>query len=153
MSQPIAKPPFRADHVGSLLRPKVLLDARDKHKRGDITAAELKAVEDTAIRKAVALQEDIGLQGITDGEYRRTFFHIDFLEQIEGVAVRGGMPVKFHSRDEVIEFAPPRLEVSGKVRRTHGIATDDFAFLKSVTKGVPKVCIPSPTRKVRWSMR
>jgi 5-methyltetrahydropteroyltriglutamate--homocysteine methyltransferase len=139
------EPPFRADHVGSLLRPPELLEARARRKAGAISAGELKAAEDAAIRKAVALQERLGLQGVTDGEFRRTFFHIDFLERLEGVKVSGGMPVKFHRRDEEIEFAPPRLEVIGRVRRAHGIVTEDFAFLKSVTKCTPKLCIPSPT--------
>ena len=145
MAKASAKPPFRADHVGSLLRPKDLLAARDQRKRGAITAAQLREVEDAAIRKAVALQEQAGLQGITDGEYRRTFFHIDFLEQLAGVAVKGGMPVKFHSRTEEVEFAPPRLEVDGKVRHVKDIQGADFDFLKASTKRTPKVCIPSPT--------
>src|SRR3972149_188648 len=140
-----AKPPFRADHVGSLLRPKELLDARARAQRGEITRAQLMAVEDESIRKAVALQERLGLQGVTDGEYRRTFFHIDFLEKLQGVAGKGGMAIKFHRKDSQGEFAPPRLEGTGKVRRTGGIVTEDFRFLKSVTKRTPKVCIPSPT--------
>jgi 5-methyltetrahydropteroyltriglutamate--homocysteine methyltransferase len=139
------KPPFRADHVGSLLRPKNLLDARGQKQRGEITAEALRKVEDEAIRKAVALQEDAGLQAVTDGEYRRAYFHIDFLEQMQGVAVRGGLPVKFHSKDREVEFAPPRLEVSGQLRHTHPIAARDFAFLKSATRRTAKLCIPSPT--------
>ena len=145
MAGAVTKPPFRADHVGSLLRPKNLLEARDKKKRGEITAEALRKVEDEAIRKAVALQENVGLQAVTDGEYRRTYFHIDFLEHLEGVAVKGGLPVKFHSKDSEVEFAPPRLEVSGKLRHTHPIAAQDFAFLKSATRRTAKLCIPSPT--------
>ena len=145
MSTNPSKPPFRADHVGSLLRPPELLEARDRHKRGEITPEALKATEDAAIRKAVALQEDVGLQGVTDGEYRRTFFHIDFLEKLAGVVIKGGLPIKFHSHAEEVEFAPPRLEVEGKLRHRGGIVTSDFEFLKSVTKKHPKVCIPSPT--------
>ena len=72
-------PPFRADHVGSLLRPKELLDARERHQRGEISAAELRRAEDHSIQYAVALQEELGLRAVTDGEHRRTFFHIDFL--------------------------------------------------------------------------
>ena len=138
-------PPFRADHVGSLLRPKALLEARGKKFRGEITGAELRQAEDAAIRDAVALQEKVGMQAVTDGEYRRTFFHVDFLEQLQGVGVKGGMPVKFHSHTEEIEFSPPKLEVEGKVRHTNSIQGDDFDFLKSVTKNTPKVTIPSPT--------
>ena len=78
-------PPFRADHVGSFLRPQPLLDARDRFKRGEIGAESLRAIEDDAIRDIVRVQEDLGLRGITDGEFRRTYFHIDFLEQLGGV--------------------------------------------------------------------
>ena len=91
------------------------------------------------------MQEEVGLQGITDGEYRRTYFHIDFLEHLEGVAVEGGISVKFHSNQGEIDFAPPRLKVVGRLRHTHDIQRADFEFLKSVTSKVPKVCIPSPT--------
>ena len=78
-------PPFRADHVGSFLRPKFLLDAREQYKLGTIGAVELRQVEDRAITEIVKFQEDVGLQSITDGEFRRTYFHIDFLEQLGGV--------------------------------------------------------------------
>ncbi len=139
------KPPFRADHVGSLLRPKDLLEARETAKRGEISAAQLREVEDRAIAKAVALQEEVGLESVTDGEFRRTFFHVDFLERLAGVAVKGGMAVKFHSRDGEVEFAPPRLVVEDKVRHVRGIQTADFDFLKGQTRRTPKVCIPSPT--------
>jgi methionine synthase II (cobalamin-independent) len=145
MAAPVSGPPFRADHVGSLLRPPELLAARARRQRGEITPAQLREVEDAAIRKAVALQERVGLEGVTDGEFRRTYFHIDFLEQLEGVSVKGGMPVKFHSRSEEIEFSPPRLEVSGKVRHSHDIQAADFDFLKGATGRTPKVSIPSPT--------
>jgi methionine synthase II (cobalamin-independent) len=141
----VKKPPFRADHVGSLLRPPALLDARAKQQAGELTVAALRDVEDRSIRDAVALQESIGLRGITDGEYRRTYFHIDFLQQIEGIAVRGGIATKFHRHDKEIDFAPPRLEVVGKLRRSHPIAGADFDFLKSVANQTAKVCIPSPT--------
>ena len=139
------KPPFRADHVGSLLRPPELLAARAKKLKGEISAAELRTVEDAAIRKAVALQEEAGMEAVTDGEFRRTFFHVDFLEQLEGVSVTGGMPVKFHSYDSEVEFSPPKLEVSGKLRHVKSIQGADYDFLKSVTGKTPKVSIPSPT--------
>jgi 5-methyltetrahydropteroyltriglutamate--homocysteine methyltransferase len=140
-----AEPPFRADHVGSLLRPPELLQARARRQAAEISADELRAVEDHSIRQAVALQESIGLRGITDGEFRRTYFHIDFLEQIEGVAVRGGIAVKFHRADQEIDFAPPKLEVIGKLRRATPIAGADFDFLKACTTRTAKLCIPSPT--------
>jgi 5-methyltetrahydropteroyltriglutamate--homocysteine methyltransferase len=139
------RPPFRADHVGSLLRPPELLAARAKKQAGEISTAALRSIEDRCIRDAVKLQENIGLRGITDGEYRRTYFHIDFLEQLDGIAVRGGIATKFHRDDTEIDFAPPRLEVVGKLRRTKPIAGADFDFLKSVTGRTPKLCIPSPT--------
>ena len=84
------RPPFRADHVGSLLRPSELLHAREQHQKGEISAAALRQVEDRAISAAAKIQEEIGLQGITDGEYRRTIWHADFLRQFEGVTVGGG---------------------------------------------------------------
>jgi 5-methyltetrahydropteroyltriglutamate--homocysteine methyltransferase len=138
-------PPFRADHVGSFLRPKELLDARERHQKGTISRAQLREVEDRAIRDVVRMQEDLGLQGITDGEFRRTFFHIDFLEQLQGVETKGGIQVKFHTTQGDIDFAPPVLQVTGKVRHDQPIQLEDFKFLRSVTKQVPKVAIPSPT--------
>jgi 5-methyltetrahydropteroyltriglutamate--homocysteine methyltransferase len=140
-----ANPPFRADHVGSLLRPQALLEARDRKARGEIDAAALRKIEDAAIRAAVKLQEDAGLKAITDGEYRRTFFHIDFLERISGVAVKGGIPLKFHGAKRDVDFAPPKLVVEHALKRTQPINVADFNFLKSVTRRTPKLCIPSPT--------
>ena len=138
-------PPYRADHVGSFLRPKALLDAREAFAKSGISRAQLREAEDVAIRDVVKLQEDLGLQGVTDGEFRRTFFHIDFLEQIDGVESRGGIATKFHSVGGDIEFAPPVLRVTGKLRHARPIQLEDFKFLKSATKRVPKVTIPSPT--------
>src|ERR1041384_6429002 len=91
-------PPFRADHVGSLLRPLQLKEARARFQRNEITKEQLRAIEDDAIREVIRKQEAVGLQSITDGEFRRTFFHIDFLQKLEGVAVSGGIPTKFHTR-------------------------------------------------------
>ncbi len=139
------KPPFRADHVGSFLRPQELLDARARHKEGELDAASLRAVEDKAIREVVRLQESWGLNGITDGEFRRTYFHIDFLEQLEGVEVREGMAVKFRGAANTVDFAPPVLHVTGQLRHVKPIQLEDFNFLKSVTTRTPKVTIPSPT--------
>ena len=138
-------PPFRADHVGSFLRPKELLDAREKHQTGAITKEELRKVEDRAIRDIVKFQEDLGLRAATDGEFRRTYFHIDFLEQLEGVETRGGLTAHFHSAKGEVDFAPPVLHVTGKVRHVHPIQVKDFAFLKAAVQRVPKVTIPSPT--------
>jgi 5-methyltetrahydropteroyltriglutamate--homocysteine methyltransferase len=139
------QPPFRADHVGSFLRPPELLEARDKRKAGTITAEQLREVEDRAIRGIVKFQEDLGLHGITDGEFRRTYFHIDFLEQLDGVETHAGFTSQFHTKKGDVGFAPPVLKVTGKVKHAKPIQLEDFKFLKSVTKGTPKVTIPSPT--------
>ena len=141
-----SRPPFRADHVGSFLRPPELLEARERHfRKGQITRAQLREVEDRAIREIVRLQEEWGLQGITDGEYRRTYFHVDFLEQLEGVEVKGGIAVKFHGAAGEVDFAPPVMHVTRKLRHVKPIQLADFEFLKSVTARLPKVTIPSPT--------
>jgi 5-methyltetrahydropteroyltriglutamate--homocysteine methyltransferase len=136
-------PPFRADHVGSFLRPKYLLDARDRKARGEITAAELRAVEDRAITEVVRMQEDAGLQSITDGEFRRTYFHIDFLEQLGGV--KTDIPVTIRKPDGSEELAPPVMRVVDRVRHVKDIQLADFRYLKSQTRRTPKVTIPSPT--------
>jgi 5-methyltetrahydropteroyltriglutamate--homocysteine methyltransferase len=140
-----AKPPFRADHVGSFLRPPELLAARERFQKREIGKAELRAVEDRAIGEIVRMQEDVGLQGVTDGEFRRTYFHIDFLEQLEGIETRGGLTAHFHGAKGDVDFAPPVLHVTGKVRHVRPIQVSDFNFLKSVTRRTPKVTIPSPT--------
>jgi 5-methyltetrahydropteroyltriglutamate--homocysteine methyltransferase len=140
-----ASPPFRADHVGSFLRPKKLLDARDRYKKGDISAEALRSVEDEAIRDIVRFQEELGLQGITDGEFRRTYFHVDFLEQLEGVETREGTTTHFHSASGEVDFGPPVMHVTAKLRHVRPIQVADFKFLKSITSRVPKVTIPSPT--------
>jgi 5-methyltetrahydropteroyltriglutamate--homocysteine methyltransferase len=138
-------PPFRADHVGSLLRPAPLLAMRDRHQKGEISDAELRAAEDEAIRDAVKKEESVGLKSVTDGEFRRTYFHVDFLEKLEGVTVSGGIQVKFHSKKGEVDFAPPRLAVTGKLRHVRDIQRADFEFLKAQTSQTPKVTIPSPT--------
>ncbi len=140
-----SNPPFRADHVGSLLRPPELLEARSQHQRGEIQADALRKVEDQAIERAIRKQEEIGLKSITDGEFRRTFFHTDFLEKLDGVSISGGIGVKFHTHEGIIEFAPPRLAVTGKLRHSQDIQRADFEYLQSITRQTPKVTIPSPT--------
>src|SRR5262249_373668 len=134
-----------ADHVGSLLRPPHLKEARARFQRDEITRDQLRAIEDDAIRDVISKQEAVGLQSITDGEFRRTFFHIDFLQRLAGVAGSGGIAVDFHTRDGVIDFAAPRVTVTGKLRHVEDIQTGDFTFLKSVASRTPKVTIPSPT--------
>ena len=142
-----AKPPFRADHVGSLLRPAALLDARDRRDKGEIGADELRAVEDDCIRDVVRMQQEVGLRGVTDGEYRRTFWHLDFLERIEGVKVTEGKFAAHFRRDDGsdVGFVPPTMTVNGRLERTRGIQIEDFRFLRSVARALPKVSIPSPS--------
>jgi 5-methyltetrahydropteroyltriglutamate--homocysteine methyltransferase len=139
------RPPFRYDHVGSFLRPKYLLEARDQAKKGAITKAQLREVEDRAIVEIVKTQESWGLKAVTDGEFRRTWFHVDFLEQLEGVEMKGGIPVSFRTPTGTIEQAPPVLHITGKVRHVKPIQLDDYRFLAQATKVMPKVAIPSPT--------
>jgi len=138
-------PPFRADHVGSFLRPRELLDARERARKGELLRGQLRDIEDTAIRDIVRFQEDLGLRGITDGEFRRTYFHIDFLEQLAGVETRGGISMNFHSATGNVDFAPPVMHVTAPVRHVKPIQVDDFKFLRAVTQRTPKVTIPSPT--------
>ncbi len=140
------KPPFRADHVGSLLRPKKLLQAREDLKQGRIAAAELRRIEDEAITEAVRMQEEIGLEGVTDGEFRRGSWHMDFLYQVGGVTkVQDNLAVKFHNEKGDIEFAPAALKVTGRLNLAKPIFAEDFKFLKSTAKATPKLTIPSPS--------
>ena len=139
------QPPFRADHVGSFLRPKRLLEARAHHAAHEITAKALRVVEDDAIEEIVEFQEDVGLHSITDGEFRRTYFHIDFLAQLGGV--EAGIPVTIKKPDGSEELAPPVMRVVDKVRHVKDIQRADFEFLLEQTtpEHTPKVTIPSPT--------
>jgi 5-methyltetrahydropteroyltriglutamate--homocysteine methyltransferase len=135
-------PPFRADHVGSLLRPKELLAARQRVANDVMSRAELAAVEDKCIREAVAMQESLGLKAVTDGEFRRTYWHVDFLVGIDGISEKlepGEQP-----RFKVSGWRPPVLGIAGKVRHNKPIMGPGFDYLKSVTRALPKVCIPAP---------
>ena len=134
-----SKPPFRADHVGSLLRPAELREARAKAKAGALMRAELHEVEDRCIRATVAKQESIGLRGVTDGEYRRDFWHLDFMSQLEGVALTTPVGMVFQAED-----VPPMVTITGKVRCAGPIFVDHFEFLKKTAKATPKLTIPSP---------
>ena len=139
-------PPFRADHVGSLLRPNEVLQAREDHKQGRIDAATLRRIEDQAIRDVVKMQEDVGLQSATDGEFRRGSWHMDFLYKVGGVEkVTDNLKIQFKNEQGVIEFTPAALHVSGKLKLEQCIFGEDFKFLKSVTKATPKLTIPSPS--------
>ncbi len=141
------KPPFRADHVGSYLRPKRLAEARDAFFAGKLPADALREVEDECIREVVKKQEEVGLKGITDGEFRRTYFHVDFLEKLDGVTVTYGEFVAKFRKDDGAEvgFRPPTMHVESKIRHASPIQGRDFDFLKSVTSRTPKVCIPAPS--------
>jgi 5-methyltetrahydropteroyltriglutamate--homocysteine methyltransferase len=139
-------PPFRADHVGSLLRPGQLLAARDDFAAGRIDAAHLRAVADDAISDAVAMQEDIGLRAATDGEFRRTTWHMDFIYQLGGISKAAGrLAVKFRNPSGTIEWTPAALHVGSRIRLDHTIFESDFGYLQSVVKAAtPKLTIPSP---------
>jgi 5-methyltetrahydropteroyltriglutamate--homocysteine methyltransferase len=142
-----AAPPFRADHVGSLLRPPELLVARDEFAAGRIDAAQLAAVEDTAIADAVALQENVGLQSATDGEFRREQWHADFLYAIPGIR-RGalGAPLPVYRKDGQITWTPNATEVTDRVHLETPIFGDHFSFLaRTVTTALPKLTVPSPS--------
>jgi 5-methyltetrahydropteroyltriglutamate--homocysteine methyltransferase len=140
------EPPFRADHVGSLLRPAEVRQAREDHQAGRISAQQLRAIEDAAVRRLVKLQEDVGLQGVTDGEIRRTSWHMDFFYQIAGVAkLPEKVRVPFHRGEEDLEFTADAVGINEKVRLTRTIFGEDFGFLKSVATVRPKLTIPSPS--------
>jgi 5-methyltetrahydropteroyltriglutamate--homocysteine methyltransferase len=143
---PRTSPPFRADHVGSLLRPPRLLDARDDFARGTITADELRTVEDEEIVKAIRMQEEAGLQSATDGEFRRTAWHMDFIYALGGVSkAPGNLAVKFTNPSGTIEWTPAALQVGGRVHLDETIFGADFAFVRDhVTTAVAKQTIPSP---------
>jgi len=141
--------PFRANHVGSLLRPPELRQARERRQKGEISAAELREIENRCIRDAVKMQEDIGMQGITDGEFRRNLWHADFLSQFQGIKVVEGLSPDsakhFQNPDADVQRSPTQFVVTGKLAHNRGIETENFKFLASVTKQTPKQCIPSPS--------
>jgi 5-methyltetrahydropteroyltriglutamate--homocysteine methyltransferase len=140
-------PPFRADHVGSLLRPERLLRARADHAEGRIQADELHAVEDEAIRDVTAMQEDVGLQSVTDGEFRRASWHMDFIYQLGGVSkAPGNLSVTFRNPSGTIEFTPAALHIGSKIGLDKTIFAEDFTYLQSVAASsqTPKLTIPSP---------
>ena len=140
------KLPSRADHVGSFLRPKSVLDAREQHAAGDIDAAALRQIEDEAIAELARWQESLGLEAITDGEFRRKFFHTDFLLQLSGVEETGGIKKAFKNDKGVdVHFAPPKMIISGKVEHVKPIQRADYEFLAQHVSKTAKVAIPSPT--------
>jgi 5-methyltetrahydropteroyltriglutamate--homocysteine methyltransferase len=140
-------PPFRADHVGSLLRPPRLHQAREDFAAGRIEAAGLRAIEDEEITRAVRMQEEVGLQSATDGEFRRATWHMDFIYQIGGVSkAPGHLAVKFTNPSGTIEWTPAALHVDSRLRMDKTIFGDDFSYLQSVVPAgvLAKQTIPSP---------
>jgi 5-methyltetrahydropteroyltriglutamate--homocysteine methyltransferase len=136
------KPPFRADHVGSLLRPARLHEARARAASGEISADDLRAVEDECIAEVVKLQEDVGLQAVTDGEFRRTWWHFDFLSGFDGFEL--GEPLDmgtFHGSAE----QPPRALITGKLRRSRPVMVDHFTYLNGITNRTAKFTVPGPS--------
>ena len=140
-------PPFRADHVGSLLRPPELLKAREDFAAGRVSADDLRAVEDGAIREAVRMQEEVGLRSATDGEFRRASWHMDFIYELGGIEkARDNMSVRFRNAEGTIEFTPAALRVEERVGLREPIFADAFRFLKeTATTATPKLTIPSPS--------
>ncbi len=141
-----SRPPFRADHVGSLLRPAELKQARDDFKSKKISREKLREIEDRHIRKAVAMQEAAGLQAVTDGEFRRAFWHTDFLTGFDGiVATQGQYALKFHGEGGAEGETRSMMMVKDKVRRTRKIFVEHFSFVGKNTSRTAKLCIPAPT--------
>ena len=135
------RPPFRADQVGSLLRPPELREARARRRRGEISPEALREIEDRAIRNAIAKQEAIGLQAVTDGEFRRDWWHVDFLTGFAGVeAYSAPLVVGFKDTEE----QPPMLRVTGRVRRTRPVFVESFRFMQAATARMAKQTIPAP---------
>jgi 5-methyltetrahydropteroyltriglutamate--homocysteine methyltransferase len=142
-----ARPPYRADHVGSLLRPAGLLAARERFGRGELTASALAEAEDEAIRAVVAMQESVGLSSATDGEFRRASWHMDFIYQLGGISqTEGKIAVAFRNEHETLSFTPSGLAVDGRVHLDQPIFASAFVSLASMVRtATPKLTIPSPS--------
>jgi 5-methyltetrahydropteroyltriglutamate--homocysteine methyltransferase len=135
------RPPFRADHVGSILRTAPLKAAREKAASGAITAAQLKAVEDEEIPKIIGKQEDIGLKLATDGEFRRAWWHFDFFGMLDGIEI---IEIDHGIQFQGVQTKPLAVRVSGKIGFSNHPMVEHFKFLKAHTKVMPKMTIPSP---------
>ena len=143
---PPGRPPFRADHVGSLLRPPELLRARDDFAAGRLSAGQLRQTEDAAIREVVRRQEEVGLRAATDGELRRESWHMDFIYQLGGIkkVQDDTIRVAFHNERKSYEWAPPSAHVVAPLTLEHTIFGAAFSFLRdTVTTALPKLTIPS----------
>src|SRR3954451_21674842 len=145
---PRTSPPFRADHVGSLLRPPELTRARGEHAAGRLDADELRAVEDDAIRDVVRKQEAVGLQSATDGEFRRATWHMDFIDSLGGIThAEERIKVEFHNEDGTISWEPTAMRVSERVTLKEPIFADHFAFLSAcVTTATPNLPMLTPSK-------
>jgi len=141
------RPPFRADHVGSLLRPKHLLQARAEYGDGTLSADELRVIEDEAVRDVVRMQEEVGLQTATDGEFRRASWHMDFIYQLGGVSPTDEkLMVHFYNEAGELDFSSAALRIHERIRLEETIFADAFRFLQeTVTTATPKLTIPSPS--------
>jgi len=142
------RPPFRADHVGSLIRPAALIKAREQAERNEIAPAELQRIQQAAIRDIVRLQEELGLKLVTDGEFNRHSWHRDFMLKFANVRMMPSkLAVRFHSADGARLHSPPTMQVTGKLARPAGggIFVKDFKFLVSIARATPKITLPSPT--------
>ena len=143
------RPPFRADHVGSLLRPKQVLQARDEFSRGEISAEQLTQIEDEAIREIIRMQGEVGLKSVTDGELRRQSWHMDFIYQLGGIQKVQDETIKvaFHNKDKNFEWAPPSAHVTDRISLPRTIFADAFTFLRdnAAAGQTPKLTIPSPS--------
>jgi len=141
------KPIFRADHVGSLLRPERLHEARSRLEHGEITGDELRAIEDDCIAEVAKLQEDAGLQVITDGEFRRTVWWYEFIDALKGVEIaEPDKDAAFSGGNEEWEYLPKTVRTVGKVGRPGEIMLREFEVLRAATNRTPKITIPSPSR-------
>jgi 5-methyltetrahydropteroyltriglutamate--homocysteine methyltransferase len=139
-------PPFRADHVGSLLRTPAIHEARARFRAGRLDAAGLREVEDREIEALIPRLADTGIRSITDGEFRREWFHLDFLQQLGGITTEGMIHATSDS-EQTVQQAPPRITVTGKLVHERPIQVDDYAFVAARTPAgcLPKVAVPSPT--------
>jgi 5-methyltetrahydropteroyltriglutamate--homocysteine methyltransferase len=146
--RPAKRPPFRADHVGSLLRPRALLAAREDFAAGRISGERLREMEDAAIREAVRMQQEVGLSSATDGEFRRESWHMDFIYQLGGIrkVQDDTIRVAFHNESKSLEWSPPSAHVVAPLHLEHTIFGEAFSFLaRTVTSATPKLTIPSPS--------
>ena len=147
-AMPSPTPPFKADHVGSLLRPKTILDARAAHAAGKLSAEQLRDIESKEIARIVGKQKEVGLKLATDGDFRRRHWFMDFIERIDGIRFAEPMAVRFKSADGSVEFSPPRMELTGRLKRSQSLTADNFSAVKPVAEGaglMPKQTMPSPT--------